>query len=140
MKSYMADELKKYGSEFRARTKSMVRFTQALFKGVDEWDYNVLQLQEALIERETTRGRDGRTPSLSLRAIDVASSPADRNKGDEPQPQALSILGVHLFDIWGVSDKFGVDLVSTTDFLEKIEQRYNMKPYHNSMHGADVMR
>jgi hypothetical protein len=120
MKSYMANELKKFGSEFRTRTKSMISFTEAWFKGVDKWDFCVLTLQQALIDREQQHIREGRTPSISMRSTHVRESSAVEGMSDPaleedaPVPQALSVLGVHLFTRHGISEKFGVDEVAIT--------------------------
>lgn len=54
--------------------------------------------------------------------------------------ELLPSLGLRLFQRHEVAQKLGIEPRRIKSFLHKIESLYSPLPYHNAMHGADVMR
>ncbi|KAJ3013029.1 hypothetical protein HKX48_005960 [Thoreauomyces humboldtii] len=52
----------------------------------------------------------------------------------------LYFLGVHLLEHWGLLQHFSLDETKLRTFFEQIEASYHPLPYHNSVHGADVLQ
>jgi len=54
---------------------------------------------------------------------------------------ALPFVGIHIFQTSTFLDTYQIDLEVLEHFLEKVHLGYglNKNPYHNSIHGADVM-
>ncbi|KAJ3290854.1 High affinity cAMP-specific 3',5'-cyclic phosphodiesterase 7A [Borealophlyctis nickersoniae] len=52
----------------------------------------------------------------------------------------LYFLGYHLLEYYGLIEHFQLDEFKVRAFFEQIERAYHPLPYHNSIHGADVLQ
>jgi hypothetical protein len=52
----------------------------------------------------------------------------------------LSVLGGHLLHVTGLGAQFSLSVPQVLLFLSGIEDGYPANPYHNSVHGADVLQ
>ena len=52
---------------------------------------------------------------------------------------ALIASGVEIMNRYGLVESFSIPTTKLTSFLTVIESNYGVNPYHNSVHGADVL-
>lgn len=55
--------------------------------------------------------------------------------GNEP----LKVIGTYALCRYSLDQLCNIDMPTIEKFLKKLESSYKKKPYHNSIHGADVM-
>jgi hypothetical protein len=91
--------------------------TDELLVGVEDFAFDIFALQRLLIEKG------------------IAATGNSNSK----RVEVLSLVGSHLFARIGVETNLGVSSERAMAFLRSIEASYNACPYHNAMHGADVM-
>eukprot|EP01059_Diplonema_ambulator_P026426 TRINITY_DN4371_c0_g1_i1.p1 TRINITY_DN4371_c0_g1~~TRINITY_DN4371_c0_g1_i1.p1 ORF type:complete len:1226 (+),score=393.31 TRINITY_DN4371_c0_g1_i1:80-3757(+) len=87
-----------------------------LVNKLDEWDFNVFELQTAM---------SGGISGEYLR--------------EQPHGGSLFISMYALCFKWGVMQKFNINEQTLINWLSIVEAGYHPNPYHNSMHAADVL-
>eukprot|EP00759_Apiculatamorpha_spiralis_P050996 PhF_6_TR5081/c1_g1_i1/m.7127/K13755/PDE1; calcium/calmodulin-dependent 3',5'-cyclic nucleotide phosphodiesterase len=82
---------------------------------IDDWDYDVFTIQQ------------------QMTGDDYASL------AHQPRGGSLFVTAYALFHRYGYTEKFNVSEKLLMNWLSVVESGYHPNPYHNSMHGADVL-
>ena len=85
-------------------------------------------MREACKDSKTLVDEAMDTWSADIIEIDVASS-----------GQAFLVVALHVFECHEIYSLFNLERKTLIRFLLKAESGYGKSPYHNSMHGADVL-
>ena len=99
----------------RTFTSSQREILWECYKKIDEWDFNVFQIQQTLT------GDDYDTLAV------------------QPMGGSLLYTAYSLFFHHGIMTKFNIDEKILLNWLSVVEAGYHPNPYHNSMHAADVL-
>jgi len=68
-----------------------------------------------------------------MRPISLRSAQLSNN-------QPMLICGMELFKRWGLDSGLKISDLAISNFFRELEKGYNVdNPYHNNVHGADVM-
>eukprot|EP01063_Lacrimia_lanifica_P005114 TRINITY_DN12937_c0_g1_i1.p1 TRINITY_DN12937_c0_g1~~TRINITY_DN12937_c0_g1_i1.p1 ORF type:complete len:612 (+),score=251.28 TRINITY_DN12937_c0_g1_i1:100-1935(+) len=87
-----------------------------LLEKIDDWDYDVFGLQEAM-----------------------CGSFMHEGLVEQPRGGSLFITAYALLHRYGFMQKFNINEKIMLNWLSLVESGYHPNPYHNSMHAADVL-
>lgn len=82
---------------------------------IDDWDFDVFTIQQ------------------QMTGDDYASL------AHQPRGGSLFVVAYALFHRYGYTEKFNISEKILLNWLSVVEAGYHPNPYHNSMHGADVL-